>query len=49
LRQQLADNGLRRSRDFSWSTHVAQLIQLAKDLVKRNHGPHAVANLELVS
>jgi glycosyltransferase involved in cell wall biosynthesis len=48
LPQQLADNGLRRSRDFSWSTHVARLIQLAEDLLTTNNG-RSVVNLELVS
>jgi len=49
LQQQLADSGLKRSRDFSWSSHVAQLIHLAEDLLKRSNGRRAEANLELVS
>jgi glycosyltransferase involved in cell wall biosynthesis len=34
LAEMLASNGLRRSRDFSWSQHVQQLIDLALDLVR---------------
>jgi glycosyltransferase involved in cell wall biosynthesis len=49
LQRQLADSGLKRSRDFSWSSHVAQLIHLAEDLLKRSNGRRAEANLELVS
>jgi len=48
LQRQLADSGLKRSRDFSWSSHVAQLIHLAEDLLRSN-GRRAEANLELVS
>jgi glycosyltransferase involved in cell wall biosynthesis len=49
LQRQLADSGLKRSRDFSWSSHVAQLIHLAEDLLKRSNGRRAEANLELAS
>jgi glycosyltransferase involved in cell wall biosynthesis len=48
LQRQLADSGLKRSRDFSWSSHVAQLIHLAEDLLRSN-GRRAEANLELAS
>ncbi len=36
LRRQLADSGLKRSRDFSWSGHVGQIMDLAAELVKRH-------------
>ena len=49
LRRQLTDSSLKRSRDFSWSSHVAQLKQLAENLLNRNNGRSAEANLELVS
>jgi glycosyltransferase involved in cell wall biosynthesis len=47
LRQQLSDAGLKRSRDFSWSAHVAQIVQLAERLMKQDNEGPAVAELKL--
>jgi glycosyltransferase involved in cell wall biosynthesis len=33
LAQTLSQNGLRRAREFSWSQHVARLIDLARELM----------------
>jgi glycosyltransferase involved in cell wall biosynthesis len=43
LRQQLSNAGLKRSRDFSWSTHVEQIVGLATELVKRSRGDAVAA------
>ena len=32
LRKQLAESGLKRSRDFSWRDHVDQIVALAHEL-----------------
>jgi glycosyltransferase involved in cell wall biosynthesis len=34
LAEKLSSNGLRRSRDFSWSKHVERLVVLAQELVR---------------
>jgi glycosyltransferase involved in cell wall biosynthesis len=34
LAEKLTRNGLRRSRDFSWSEHVERLVALAEELVR---------------
>jgi glycosyltransferase involved in cell wall biosynthesis len=34
----LSSNGLRRSRDFSWSRHVERLIDLARELISSESG-----------
>jgi glycosyltransferase involved in cell wall biosynthesis len=36
LAQKLSRNGLRRANDFSWSTHVDRLLDMARNLMK--HG-----------
>jgi glycosyltransferase involved in cell wall biosynthesis len=37
LAQKLSRNGLRRANDFSWSTHVDRLLDMARNLMKQ-HG-----------
>jgi len=34
LAEKLSSNGLRRARDFSWSTHVERLVVLAQELAR---------------
>jgi glycosyltransferase involved in cell wall biosynthesis len=36
LARTMAERGLQRSRDFSWSRHVQQLLDLAASLTKRS-------------
>ena len=40
LREDLARNGLRRARDFSWTEHVDGLIALAQELVRSGRKRH---------
>jgi len=39
LQRQMREAGLRRSQDFSWSTHVDALVSRARDLLSQNVSP----------